>query len=329
MSRMRLPAVLLTLAGLLVGCASGTGPAEPSGPAGAFPVRIDHAYGTTEIPARPQRVVTLGVTDIDPVLALGVTPVATSSYPAFRGTDGVGPWARDLVRGTPPRVLAEPDAAPNLEGMAALDPDLIVAITSGIDQATYDQLSAIAPVLVRPAGSLDYGVPRGEQTRMIATALGEPGRGEELVRSADTAFTDAVAAHPGFRGRAVAAVLPYDGRYGAFTPSDARGQFMTALGFVLPQRIAALDDRSSFYVEIAAEQAGLLDGDAVVMMAEEPAARSQIATDPVLEQVPVVARGDMIVPDPEVQAAMTYNSVLSVPFAIGRLVPQLAQKLDG
>nr|WP_226357062.1 ABC transporter substrate-binding protein [Pseudonocardia sp. ICBG601] len=322
--------VLLALAGLLTACASDPGPAAgPSGSDGAFPVRIDHLYGTTEIPARPERIVTLGVTDIDPVLALGVTPVATTSYPAFRDTDGVGPWGRDLVRGTPPQVLAEPDATPSLERLAALAPDVIIAVTSGIDQATYDRLSAIAPVVARPAGTIAYGVPRSDQTRTVAAALGEPARGEELVRTADAAFAEAVAAHPEFRGAVAPAVLPYDGKYGAFTPADARGQFMSGLGFALPERIAALDDGTSFYVELSSEQAGLLDGDALVVLADEGPARRQVDTDPVLAQVPVVARGDMIIPDADVRAGMTYNSVLSAPYALERLVPQLAGKLGG
>lgn len=54
--------ILLALAGLLTACASDPGPAAaPSGSDGAFPVRIDNAFGTAEIPARPQRVVALGV----------------------------------------------------------------------------------------------------------------------------------------------------------------------------------------------------------------------------------------------------------------------------
>ncbi|WP_060711784.1 hypothetical protein [Pseudonocardia sp. HH130629-09] len=53
--------VVLALAGLLSACASDPGPAAaPSGSGGTFPVRIDHVYGSTEIPARPERVVTLG-----------------------------------------------------------------------------------------------------------------------------------------------------------------------------------------------------------------------------------------------------------------------------
>ncbi|MEJ8280101.1 iron-siderophore ABC transporter substrate-binding protein [Pseudonocardia spirodelae] len=316
------------LTGLLTACASDPGPAAaPAGADGAFPVRIDHVFGTTEVPDRPARVVTLGVTDVDPVLALGVTPVATASYGFYHRTNGLGPWARELVTGAPPQVLTETE--PNLERIAALSPDLIVAVSAGIDRAAYDRLSAIAPVVARPAGTIAYGVPRADQTRVVAAALGERERGEELVRRADAAFTDATAAHPQLRGAVGAAVLPFDGKYGAFTPADARGRFLDGLGLTLPPRIAALDDGSSFYVEVSAEQAGLLDGDVLVVLADEGPARTQVDTDPVLRGVPVVARGDMIVPDADTRGAMTYNSVLSVPYALQRLVPALTERLAG
>jgi iron complex transport system substrate-binding protein len=316
---------LLTLVGLLTACSAGPAPDPGSGaPApssdGAFPARIEHVFGSTEIPERPQRVVALGVTDADPVLALGVTPVATASYTFYEQTGGLGPWARGLVQGEPPVVLT---GEPNLEQLAALAPDVIVAVSAGIEQPMYDQLSAIAPVVARPAGTIAFGVPRSDQMRTVATALGEPERGEELIRRADAAFADAAAAHPEFRGRTGATVLPFDGRYGAFTTADARGRFMAGLGFTQPAPIAERDT-GSFYVEVASEQAGLLDGDALVMLADEGAARAQVDDDPVLRQVPVVAQGRMVVPDADTRGAMTYNSVLSAPFALERLVPQLA-----
>ncbi|MEQ3538165.1 hypothetical protein WHI96_04985 [Pseudonocardia tropica] len=164
---------------------------------------------------------------------------------------------------------------------------------------------------------------------IVLLAPGETARGEELVRTADVAFTDADAAHPGFRGKVGATVLPFDGKYGAFTDADARGQFMAGLGFVQPPGIAERDDDTSFYVEIAPEQARLLDGDVLVALADEGSARRQVDSDPVLRRIPVVARGDVVVPDADTRGAMTYNSVLSAPYALERLVPQLAGKLAG
>lgn len=81
---------------------------------------------------------------------------------------------------------------PNLEQIASLAPDVIIAVSAGTEQQMYDQLSAIAPAVARPAGTIAYGVPRDEHTRIVAAALGEPEPGEELIRQADPAFSDAV-----------------------------------------------------------------------------------------------------------------------------------------
>lgn len=320
--RLIVPFVLL-VGLLLTACSS----AEPAAPApSAEPVTITHLFGTTTIPAPPTRVVTLGVTDADAALALGTTPVALTGYAFYRSTGGLGPWARPLVSGEQP-VLLESDSQPNLEQIAGLRPDLIIGINAGFDRSVYEKLSAVAPTIARPEGTAAYAVPRSDATRVIAQALGKSAEGEELIRRADDAYAAAVAANPGFRGKVGTVVLPYDGKYGAYTPGDARGQVVAGLGFTLPQGVAALDTGERFFVEVAPEQAGILDGDVLVMLADQPAARSAVDADAVLQQVPVVADGRMIVPDTDTRGAMTYNSVLSVPYALDHLVPQLSAAL--
>ncbi|MFP5069277.1 ABC transporter substrate-binding protein [Pseudonocardia nantongensis] len=320
--RRSLPAGLLLALLLLTACTSAPedpGPAPAGG--GPFPVTVEHAYGSTTIPAAPTRVVALGVSDADPLLALGVTPVGLSAFSSYEQTGGLGPWARDRVQGEPPVVLT---GDPNPERIASLRPDLIVAVSAGLDQPTYDVLSRIAPVVARPAGTIAFGVPLAEQTRTIATALGRAEEGEQLVAQAEAAFAQARAEHPEFAGRTGTAVLPFDGRYGAFTDADARGRFMTSLGFTLPAGVAEIETGGSFYAELSSERLGVLDGDVLVMLADQPALRAAVDADPVLQQVPVVADGRMVITDADTTGAMSYNTVLSVPYALERLVPQLS-----
>ncbi|MGH3927931.1 MAG: iron-siderophore ABC transporter substrate-binding protein, partial [Pseudonocardiaceae bacterium] len=60
------------LAALLAGCGTESNPAPSvGGGAAGFPVTIEHRYGSTTIPREPQRVVTVGYLDQDPVVALG------------------------------------------------------------------------------------------------------------------------------------------------------------------------------------------------------------------------------------------------------------------
>src|SRR3954447_26306993 len=64
-----------------------------AGPA-TFPVSIEHKYGTTEITAAPQRVVVVGLTEQDALLALGIVPVATTKW--FGENPGeIWPWAKE------------------------------------------------------------------------------------------------------------------------------------------------------------------------------------------------------------------------------------------
>lgn len=73
---------------------------------GRFPVRIDHKYGSTEIPAEPRRVVTVGFVEQDPLLVLGVVPVATTEW-FGKHPGAIHPWARDaLGDATLPEVLS-------------------------------------------------------------------------------------------------------------------------------------------------------------------------------------------------------------------------------
>lgn len=284
----------------------------------AFPVTIDHIWGSATIEERPERVVTLGYTDADVALALGVTPVAITGYSFLE--NGLGPWATPLVEGELPELLA---GEPNVEQIASLRPDLIIAINAGFEEPVYDQLAEIAPTVVRPAGTNAYQVSRDDATRMISTSLGQAERGEELIEETNARFEQAVAENPQLEDMTGVAVLPYDSKYGAYTPRDTRGQFMTQLGLDLPPALAELDTGEAFYIEVSQERAPLLDADVVVMLADDPAAREFVDNDPVLQNVPVVRDGRMLIPDTDTRGAMTYNTVLSAPYALDQLLPQI------
>src|SRR3954447_14446198 len=153
--RMRVRGTLAALAALtvLVGCGStdageGDGGAAASGD-GAFPVSIEHTFGTTTVEQQPERVVVLGWSAQDVVYALGVTPVGMPSYTYGGGDDGALPGDDEYYDAakTPP---LDPAEGPPLEDIAALRPDVILATYEGFDEATYDDLSRIAPTVAYP-----------------------------------------------------------------------------------------------------------------------------------------------------------------------------------
>src|SRR6185312_535108 len=124
-------------AGLLVVGVRTSGLANSAPTSG--PVIIKHRFGQTTIPAPPTRVVSAGFTEQDSLLAVGAAPVATTEW--FGGEPyAVWPWAQAALGQTQPTVLSLTDGI-QVDRIAALKPDLIVAINAGCDADTYQKLS--------------------------------------------------------------------------------------------------------------------------------------------------------------------------------------------
>lgn len=311
--RRALLAVLACLA-LSAGCSS---PAPEPEAAGAT---ITHRYGTTTVPADPQRVVTVGFTDHDAVLALGVTPVAYTNWLA----DAPLPWQEiDAVR--------LDQTAPDFEAIAAAAPDLVLAVHSALTQEQYDTLSGIAPTVAQSGEHPDFGTPWQEQTRTIGTALGRAEQADALVADVESRFEQARAAHPEFAGlAAVAGLTGADGTYYAYGPTDARSQFLAALGFTPSQEIAALAG-DSFFTAISAERFDLLaDAGALLWITTSDAERAALQELPAYAALPSVQQGrDVFPPYEPLGVALTYNTVLSLPYALDGVLPALTAAVDG
>jgi len=325
--RLRLTAVLLALALTTTGCGGDIGREDPPAPAtssGTFPIRVEHKYGVTEIPRPPTRVVTLGLSDQDPVLALGTVPVGAVDWFGERPY-GRWPWAQPLWGGSPPEIVGERDDY-NLEKIAALKPDLILGLYSGMTQDQYQKLSQIAPTVAQPRGYADYAAPWQELTRQAGRALGRPEQAEKLIADVDARFAKARQEHPGFAGKTVAVVEPYEaGKYAVFAPSDPKVVFLTQLGFTVPQRIAeAAGDE--YAAEIGSERLDLIDVDRVVFLTSDPSAEARVRADRVWATLEVARRnGALFLPyeDPPLGAALSFSTVLSVPYALDQILPLL------
>ncbi|MGV8874468.1 MAG: iron-siderophore ABC transporter substrate-binding protein [Rhodococcus sp. (in: high G+C Gram-positive bacteria)] len=290
---------------------------------GAFPVVIDHIYGSTTIAEKPTRIVTLGVSDADAVIALGTVPVGNTGYTFYE--TGLGPWTDELV-GDAPLTLLGSESEPNFELIASLAPDLITGLNAGFDEATYATLSGIAPTVARPAGSAAYAVDREVATDTIARAMGDAERGRELNEQTSAALEQVRTAHPEFANKTASVVLPYDGQFGAYLPGDARGTFVTSLGFAIPEPILSQDDGTNFFVPVSAENISMLDADLVLYLGTDDGI-DVVAENPIFGTLNA-ARTDAIVPlSTDQRGAITYNSVLSIPFAVDSLVPRLADAL--
>ncbi|MER7793186.1 iron-siderophore ABC transporter substrate-binding protein [Streptomyces sp. NPDC097640] len=333
----RLAAVLasvLLLFGTATACGSGedsgTDDGKPAASGGAFPVTIAHKYGTTTVKSEPKRIVTVGLTDQDAVLALGKVPVGTTEWNGgYKGA--IGPWARDeLGDAETPTVLKDTGTGPQTEKIAALRPDLILAVYGGLAKEQYETLSKFAPVVAQPKEYNDFGVPWQRQTEIIGTALGQQTKAKELVKGVQADFKAATAEHPAFAGADAVMATPYDGIF-VFGSQDPRSRVLTDLGFTLP---ADLDKviGDEFGANISKERTDLLDTDAIVWIVADPAEdEAKLGKNPLYADLKVAQqdREVYVKESSDYGNAISFVTVLSLPYTLDRLVPQLAAAVDG
>jgi iron complex transport system substrate-binding protein len=317
-------AVLAGLAGLGVAglSACGSGQAETNGGGG---VTLKHKFGTTVIAKRPQRIVSLGTTDHDAALALGVVPIAIAN---FVGTPtGVGPWAAKQLGSARPQLYLNGSAGVSVESVAKLRPDLILSVQNDLTQDRYDKLSQLAPVVAPPAGYIDWGVPWQLQTQLIGSALGQRPQADTLVAAVEARFVAAAKAHPGFAGKTAVIASVYSGAsgtYNAYTRQDARMRFMAGLGLKPAPKVDALG-ATRFTVPISREKIDLMEADLVAIIAFDDAAGRAVDADLLFKDLAVSKRKAVIRMSLKDEGlALSCNTILSIPYGLDIVVPKMA-----
>lgn len=290
-----------------------------------FPVTIDHKYGSTTVDAAPVRVVSVGYTDQDFLLALGVTPVGVRDWYGDQPS-GVWPWAQDELGDAEPALLVDEELS--FEQIAALEPDLIVGISSGMTEDQYTTLSKIAPTIAQPGEFVDYGTPWQDQTLMTGAAVGKPDEAAALVAELDAEFAAVRETHADFLEATGAVAFYYNDQPGAYASQDGRSRILTDLGFTIP---AALDEIAgdSFFASFSAEQIDLLDTDVIVWIGGDELTVASLVDSPLRGGMRAAQEGREVFADVELGGAFSFGSPLSLPYLIEHLVPELALAVDG
>lgn len=290
---------------------------------------IQHKYGSTEVSGTPERVATVGFTDQDPVLALGVTPVAVrewfGEYPS-----ATWPWAQDELGDAGPEVL--PPTELNFEQIAGLQPDLIIGVSSSMTEDEYTNLSEIAPTIPHSDEYVDFGVPWQAQTRVIGRALGRRQRAEKLVSDLESRFASVREEHPEFEG-ASGVVVGLTEEEQSYTPSpygtqDLRSRFLTSLGFEIPERVTDFVG-DSFSAELSRERLDLVDAEVLVWVKVIAENYESVRQDQLYQKLDAAQQGRDIFLDDLLSGAFSFGTVLSLPFLLDRLVSQLEVAVDG
>jgi iron complex transport system substrate-binding protein len=338
--KLRLTAVATAaalLAGLTACASSDASDSKAAGAAGgAFPVRIEHAFGTTVIPKKPVRVATVAWGNDEVPLALGVVPVGMSKA-AWGDDDGDGilPWVEeklaDLHAKAP--VLFDESEGIDYEAVANTEPDVILASYSGLTKDEYEKLSKIAPVVAEPG--LPWGTSLDDMIRMNSEALGLAAEGDALVADLQNKVQKSLAAHPSLAGKKVlfSYVDPTDmSKIGFYTSHDTRPGFLAGLGLPQPAIVTEASRGSeSFYETVSSEQAAkFADVDVFVGYGNpDGSTLKALQADPLIGKIPAVRKGAVaILADSTPLAASANPSPLSIGWGIDAYFDLLAAAAD-
>jgi iron complex transport system substrate-binding protein len=239
--------VVFALVALLVsGCGGSGADPGPAGRADTAPRTVQHAMGSTEITGTPERVVVLDTGELDSVLALGITPVGAVRADANTGLQSYLADRAQNVR------LVGTVRLPNLEEIAALQPDLILSNKLRHEEL-YDELSQIAPTVFAES----VGVAWKENFLLAGEALGKREQAQRILADYEQKARQ-VGQQFGDPGVLAVSML-------RFTPTNIRlygeasfiGTILRDAGFARPQS----QQVDKAVVEISPEQLLLADGD--------------------------------------------------------------------
>jgi iron complex transport system substrate-binding protein len=298
---------------------------------GVFPLTVHHAFGTTEVPSQPERVVSVGVTEQDTLLALGVIPVGVTEWYGEQPF-ATWPWAQEALGDAEPEVLTTTDGF-QYERIAALEPDLIIGTNAGIEEDSYERLSAIAPTIPHgEEGAEGYFSAWEDQTVLIGQALGRDADAQALVDDIKAQFHAAAAAHPEFAGTEAIFLQNafYDGEAIAYQDGLSTA-FLTDLGFEIPSELDEFaGEEAGSQAFIPLEQLPVLDtADVLIWGTEAPGDRTALEEEPLYNNLEAVEDGSLVFTDGLTAGAIYFTSVLSLPYVLDTLVPALASTLDG
>ncbi|WP_336028961.1 ABC transporter substrate-binding protein [Geodermatophilus sp. FMUSA9-8] len=276
---------------VLAGCGSTEAGAEGAAeaPASADTRTVAHAAGTTEVTGSPERVVVLDTGELDAVLALGVTPVGavrtdvSDELPGFVSEAGVDP-ADIAAVGT----IAEPD----LEAIAALEPDLI--LSNSVRHADlYDQLAQVAPTVFAEA----IGESWQENLLLAGEALDREEQARDLLEEF-AARAEEVGGRYGDPAQTEVSVARFlDGTLiRLYGEGSFIGSVLAEVGFARPE----LQRTSETFVEVSPEQVTSADGDLLfygAYGADGATAAEQVTAGPLWASIPAVAEDRAVAVD--------------------------------
>lgn len=245
----RIVLAALTLA-VSAACSSDGSTSTSTTTAGAATVTIEHAGGTTALSAIPSRVVVLDDAMLGDLSSFGVVPVGIAA-----GTDGrsmLSVWGPDL--GTDEIEVVSPGFEPNLEAIANVHPDLILAMAWQVEEPYWDDLNELAPTIALET-DVDPLAPRDiftENLHVYGQIFGQDELADQLAAEYDERFA---AEYDEFgdviEGTTVSLAGSLNpGTFRVIGPRQFSGSILDGLGLTFPQiQLDAIEANADYPVE--------------------------------------------------------------------------------
>jgi len=281
-------------------------------------VTVKHIFGETKIAAPPKRVVSAGFTEQDDLLAVGVVPIAVTDW--FGGEPfGVWPWAQPQLGGAQPVVLSLADGI-QVDQIASLKPDLIVATDAGLDRDTYTKLTAIAPTIAQ-SGSDAFFEPWKDQATAIGQAVFKADGMANLITAIDGKFNTAGKNNPQFAGKKVLLLSGTIDEGGVrVTTPGWRTDFLTIMGFTIPDTGGELVPREKM-------AAVLGSADVLIWSTESDDQQAALLADPIVAKLRATIANRNIFTGKDLAGAISFATTLSYPMVADQLPPRITRAL--
>ncbi|MHA6523882.1 iron-siderophore ABC transporter substrate-binding protein [Tessaracoccus sp. G1721] len=297
----------------------------------AFPVTVTHALGEAVIEAEPTRIATIGWTDHETLVSLGVVPVGAVEITWGGNEAGSTDWFDSAVAelgGEQPTRYDDSAGAP-IEQIVALEPDLILATNSGLTQEEYDTLSKVAPVVAYPEAP--WSTSWQDSLELVGQAVGRSDKAAEVEAETTALLEKAGAEYPEIAGTSAAwlwfAAADYS-KFGLYTATDARPRFLDAVGFETPAIVTELSDGApgQFSVDVSAERASEFDADVIVFYVDDSVTLDGLQAAPLIQDLPALKSGAYVASgDPALALPLSSPTPLSIPVAVEKFLPLLAE----
>jgi iron complex transport system substrate-binding protein len=96
----------------------------------------------------------------------------------------------------------------------------------------------------------------------------------------------------------------------------------------MPEEISDLTG-DAFFADLSRERLELIEADALVWVTVLAESFEAVRTDPLYRRLDVARQGRDLFLEETLSGALSFGSVLSLPFALDELVPRLAAAVDG